>query len=152
MKKRVFLKKSHFLFSLLAILLTSCEIHIEDHGDHYEDSIVGSWTFDQVLLDYGSNTVNITADYDDFVLELYGDEYAKLRDRHTGQTFTGTWELFYFDGYGEHSDYHLELRLHDSFSGEHFNINGVDVDISGSFMYFDEAYNSDYYSYRLKRY
>ncbi len=152
MKKLLTIKKSYFLLSLVAILFTSCEIHIEDSVDPYENEVVGTWTFDQVLLDYGSNTVNITADYYDFVLDLHNDNYAKLRDRHTGQVYTGSWEVFFDGGHGGQSDYHFELYLNDSFSGESFTIRGVNFDISGNFMYFDEDYDSDYYAYRLRRY
>ncbi len=152
MKKHVCFKKSYFLFSLLAVLLTSCEVHIEDNDHHYQENVVGKWTFDQVLLDYGSNTVNITADYYDFVLDLYDDNYAKLRDRYTGQTFTGDWDVYYDGGHGGQSDYHLDLSLYDSFTGEQFNIRGMNLEIGGSFMYFDEEFDGDYYSYRLQRY
>ncbi len=152
MKKEVFFKKSYLLFGLLMVLLTSCEIHIDDNSDHVHDNVSGTWTFDQVLLDYGNNTVNISADYYDYKLDLYTDGFARLKDRNTGQALTGSWEVYLDSGHGSQSDYHFELHLSDSFSGEQFDINGFNFDISGSFMYFDEEYDGDYYAYRLQRY
>jgi hypothetical protein len=146
-----FLRKIAYLI-LPVIVFASCEVHIEDNHYHsVEDDIVGAWVFDQVLLDEGLQTTNITYDYHNFVLTFYSDKYAKLKDTYTGQTFTGDWDIYHV-GNSSNPEHRLHLDLYDSFSGNFFRIEGLNLEIGGVLMYFDEEFAGDYYIYRLERF